>query len=87
MCVSLSADEYRGMFNTGRANSRSQSPKKRQRSIQNEEEGDEKTKHLYAELSSDTDHNLEEPERGRPRKRRCICGDDVIGIGMSGTPK
>ncbi|EFY91834.1 hypothetical protein MAC_02119 [Metarhizium acridum CQMa 102] len=84
---SMSADEYRGMFSTGRANSRSQSPKKRQRSTQNEEQGDENTEHPYTETPSDTDHNLEEPERGRPRKRRCICGDDVVGIGMSETSK
>ncbi|OAA34635.1 hypothetical protein NOR_08393 [Metarhizium rileyi] len=84
---SMSADEYRGMFNKSRANSRSQSPKKRQRSTQNEKEGDEYTEQSYAETLFEIGSDLEEPERGRPRKRRCSWDDDSAGMGMSETSK
>ncbi|OAQ58068.1 HNH endonuclease domain-containing protein [Pochonia chlamydosporia 170] len=84
---SMSADEYRGMFNTSRANSRSQSPKKRQRSTQNEKEGDEHIEHPYTETLFEMGSDLDEPERGRPRKRRCSWDDDSVRIGMSETSK
>lgn len=62
---SMSADEYRGFFNTtGRAQSRSQSPKKRQRSAQDSLDG------MQSGSESEVDGLVEAPSRGRTLKRK-----------------
>ncbi|CAG9949492.1 unnamed protein product [Clonostachys rosea f. rosea IK726] len=72
----MSADDYQRLFNTtSRGSSRSQSPKKRQRSVQGEIDSSDSPSETEPTPKG---HDL--PKRGRPRKRRLShtsdSGDD-----------
>ncbi|KAJ5715995.1 uncharacterized protein N7483_013176 [Penicillium malachiteum] len=67
----MTADEYQRKFSAGsRTNSRSQSPKKRQRSVPGNEDDDASGIEESELLENQDEEEEEEEERGRTRKRR-----------------